>query len=306
VLPERDSSGDDGLHRDRPGAATAVAPGVKSALADYIRDPDHALPPEGIEPRRLKVYQELFFNNIESMLAGNFPVIRRIFSSGPEPDRWTTLVRDFYREHPSRTPLFTELAREFVRYLEARAGHGDTPPRETSGARVDRNDPPWLPELAHYEWVELALQISEARADDIPHDPDGDLLDGRPLLSPLAWPLSYNWPVHRIGPDYQPAGDHRTDAPANQPDMAPTPTFLLVQRDAAGKVHFQQLSALTFRLLQRLDQHPGLAGRDQLAALAAEAGVNGDQTFIEQGRVMLQQLHVSGVVLGTRTDTMPC
>ncbi|MGQ4583954.1 HvfC family RiPP maturation protein [Lysobacter sp. F60174L2] len=279
---------------------------MKSALADYIRDPDHALPPEGIEPRRLKVYQELFFNNIESMLAGNFPVIRRIFSSGPEPDRWTTLVRDFYREHPSRTPLFTELAREFVRYLEARAGHGDTPPRETSGARVDRNDPPWLPELAHYEWVELALQISEARADDIPHDPDGDLLDGRPLLSPLAWPLSYNWPVHRIGPDYQPAGDHRTDAPANQPDMAPTPTFLLVQRDAAGKVHFQQLSALTFRLLQRLDQHPGLAGRDQLAALAAEAGVNGDQTFIEQGRVMLQQLHVSGVVLGTRTDTMPC
>lgn len=246
------------------------------ALGDYIRDPDHATPPAGIEERRLKIYRELFFNNIEGMLASNFPVIKRTLCDAPDSTRWSTLVRGFYRDHPSRTPLFPELAREFVRYLETRA--------------ADANDLPWLPELAHYEWIELALQISEARADDIPHDPDGDLLDGRPLLSPLAWPLSYAWPVHRIGPDHQ-------------PDTPPVDsTCLLLQRDEAGKVHFQQLSALTFRLLQRLDRHPDLDGRSQLRALAAEAGVTDDDTFIEQGHMMLKQLQASGVILGTRDD----
>lgn len=249
---------------------------AQRALGDYIRDPDHATPPAGIEARRLKIYRELFFNNIEGMLASNFPVIRRILGGAPDSTRWSALVRGFYRDHPSRTPLFPELAREFVRYLETRAG--------------DANDPAWLPELAHYEWIELALQISEARADDIPHDPGGDLLDGRPLLSPLAWPLSYAWPVHRIGPDHQP------DTPPIEP------TCLLLQRDEAGKVHFQQLSALTFRLLQRLDQYPGLDGRSQLQALAQEAGVAADDTFIEQGNTMLLQLHAAAVVPGTRDD----
>ncbi|MGH8084949.1 MAG: HvfC family RiPP maturation protein [Lysobacter sp.] len=253
------------------------AGGAQHELGTYIRDPAAAPPPIGIEERRLKIYRELFFNNIESMLAGNFPVIRKILSAAPDSTRWSTLVRDFYREHPSHTPLFTELAREFVRYLEHRAGPG-------------RGDLPWLPELAHYEWLELALQISEARADDIPHDPDGDLLDGRPLLSPLAWPQTYRWPVHRIAPDCQP------DAPPAEP------TCLLLQRDSDGKVHFQQLSALTFRLLQRLDQHPDLTGRHQLQALAQEAATEADDAFTAQGLAMLQQLRSTAVIQGTRTD----
>lgn len=253
---------------------------AQRALGDYIRDPDHAAPPAGIEERRLKIYRELFFNNIESLLAGNFPVIQRILTGAADPGRWSTLVRDFYREHPSRTPLFTELAREFVRYLEHRA------------ADPNRGDPPWLAELAHYEWLELALQISQARADDIPHDPGGDLRDGRPALSPLAWPQIYRWPVHRIAPDCQ-------------PDARPSePTCLLLQRDADGKVHFQQLSALTFRLLQRLDQYPDLTGREQLQALAQEAATEADDAFFEQGHAMLRQLQASTVILGTRSNAV--
>lgn len=252
---------------------------AQRALGDYIRDPAQSSPPEGIEERRLKIYRELFFNNIESLLAGNFPVIKRIMSGMPDSTRWSTLVRDFYREHPSRTPLFTEIGREFVRYLETRTS-------DESG----RGDPLWLPELAHYEWIELALQISQARGDDIACDADGDLLDGRPLLSPLAWPLHYTWPVHRIGPDHL-------------PDIAPAePSCLLLQRDADGMVRFQQLSALTFRLLQRLQQQPELDGRSQLQTLALEAASEADDAFIAQGLTMLQQLRASAVILGTRRD----
>lgn len=248
-------------------------------LSDYIRDPEHAPAPAGIEERRLKIYRELFFNNIEGLLAAGFPVIHRIVQG----DRWHALVRGFYRDHPARTPLFTELAREFVRYVQARAGmQASVTPGTGSG------DPPWLAELAHYEWVELALQISELDADAIAHDPDGDLLAGRPLVAPLAWPQQYAWPVHQLAPDHLP------DAPPA------TPTWLLLQRDAAGIVQFQQLSALTFRLLQRLDQFPDLDGRGQLQAIAAEAAAPSFDAFVEQGTAMLRQLRRDGVICGTR------
>src|SRR5690606_4520236 len=108
---------------------------------------------------------------------------------------------------------------------------------------------PWLPELAHYEWIELALQVSQARLDDIPHDPlaaapdaSAALLDGRPLLSPLVWPLAYAWPVHQIGPEWLP------DTPPS------APTLLLLHRAADGRVRFHAPSPLAWRLLQRLDE----------------------------------------------------
>jgi hypothetical protein len=240
----------------------------QDALAAYVRDPDANPPPPGIEPRRLKVYRELFFNNVAGLLAGNFPVLRRIFGDG-----WPALVRAFYRDHDCRTPLFTELPREFLRHLDTRA-----------------DDPamPWLRELAHYEWVELALQISEATPGDIAHDPDGDLLAEAPAPSPLAWPLAYAWPVHRIGPDYRPR-----EAPAE-------PTLLLLRREPDGKVSFHGLSPLTFRLLERLELEPALAGRDQLAALAAEAGAGDVEAFVRDGAAMLAQLRREGTLLGTR------
>ncbi|SJZ71564.1 DNA-binding domain-containing protein [Novilysobacter spongiicola] len=265
------------------GGGAAEAPGLppadpQSALAAHIRDPVGNPAPAGIEARRLAIYRELFFKNIESMLAGNFPVIRRILAGDTAGDKWAALVRDFYRDHPARTPLFPRIAREFVDYLEA---------------RVVADDPPWLAELAHYEWMELALQISEVRIADHGHEADGDLLRGAPLPSPLAWPLAYAWPVHRLGPDFLPGAE-------------PTePTFLLLQRDAAGKVHFQQLSALTFRLLQRLEEAPTLDGEAQLRALAVEATAPDVDAFLEQGALMLQRLRADGVILGTRAAADP-
>lgn len=240
-------------------------------LAAYIRDPDGAVPPPGIEARRLAIYRDLFFNSLQGLLAGNFPVIRRILGT----DGWQELVRDFYREFRCSTPFFPELPREFIQYLLLRA-------------EEDRGDAPWLPELAHYEWAELALDLSEADPADEPHDPAGDLIAGVPLPSPLAWPLAYSWPVHWLSPEFQ---------PTSMPD---TPTFLLVQRDASHKVRFSELSALTFRLLQRLSEQPDLTGREQLLALAAEAQSADPEAFVAPGRDMFDQLRAGGVVLGTR------
>lgn len=243
---------------------------AQRALSAHIRDPQQHPAPAGIEERRIKVYRELFFNNVEGLLAGNFPVIRSVLG-----DAWTTLIRDFLREHGARTPLFTELAREFLRYIDTRAD-------------ATRGDAPWLLELAHYEWIELALQISEARLGDAAHDPHGDLLAQPPALSPLAWPLAYDWPVHRLGPDYLPA----------QPPS--DPTLLLLRRDTAGIVSFHQLTPLTFHLLQRIEEQPQLSGREQLQALAIEAGASDPDTLLREGAAMLDALRADGTLLGTR------
>lgn len=273
---------------DRAEAALLQAPArlreQQFALTRHLRDPDGHAAPAGFEDRRLAIYRELLFNNIDGLLAGNFPVIRTLLGEA----RWKVLVRAFYRDHRCRTPLFPEIAREFLRFVEGRAARAD-------------GDPPFLAELAHYEWVELALQISEAGVDDIDHElldgsvstPDQALLDGVPMLSPLAWPFAYRWPVHRLSPDYM---------PALPPDA---PTLLLLRRESDGNVRFSELSPLAFRLLQRLEDQPSLSGRAQLQALAQEAAAPDLAAFVEQGAVLLEQMRASGVVLGSRRATPP-
>ncbi|WP_141453533.1 putative DNA-binding domain-containing protein [Pseudoxanthomonas sp. z9] len=235
------------------------------AFARHLRDPQRHPAPPGIEDRRMAIYRDLFFNNIQGLLAGNFPVIRQTLGDAD----WRALVRDFYALHRSRTPLFPEVAREFIRFLQ------DHPVRE---------DAPWLAELAHYEWVELALQISDEPAPH--HDPDGDLLDGMPVTSPWAWALAYQWPVPRIGPEYRPLV------------LPETPTLLLVRRDMDHAIRFADLSPLVYRLFELLGEHR-LSGRQALQQLAAEAGVPGDDDFIARGETMLVRMRREGSLLGT-------
>ena len=51
---------------------------LQYAFAAHLRDPAAHPAPAGIEDRRLQIYRELFYNNVEGLLASNFPVIRRV------------------------------------------------------------------------------------------------------------------------------------------------------------------------------------------------------------------------------------
>lgn len=254
----------------RPLEAPARLAAQQTAFAAHLRDPQSAPPPDGVEPRRMAVYRELFYGTIEGLLAGGFPVLRQLRGD----DFWHALVRDFYREHVSHTPLFPQIGSEFLRYLEARG--------ERAG------DPPFLLELAHYEWVELALtnEPDEVPAADI--DPAGDLLDGVPVVSSLAWPLAYRFPVQQIRPDHQP------DQPPAQP------TLLLLVRDETDRVQFKLLSLVGFRLLQSLADNPSsLSGRQVLQLLAAEASSDDVDRFVADGAGLLEQLRDRRAIVGS-------
>ncbi|MHC8334328.1 HvfC family RiPP maturation protein [Pseudomonas sp. LB3P25] len=239
----------------------------QNTLGLYLRDPDHCAPPAEMDVARAQVYRDLVFSNLSSLLSGTFPVLIKTLGD----EHWRSLVRIFLRDYRAHTPKFGEIAKEFVEFLASE-------PQALS----EGSWPPFMVELAHYEWVEMALQQSEA--EPLPLSDAGLLLD-RPLqVSPLAWPLAYAWPVQLVGPDYQP------DAPPAQP------TLLLVRRAEDWSVKFSALSPLAWRLLQRIEAFPELNGRAQLEGLAVEAGMAGSLEFMESGAGLLRQMAGEGVV----------
>lgn len=244
---------------------------LQIAFAAHIRDPENQAAPKDVEDRRMDIYRQLFFNNINKFLASNFPVLRQLY----DDDAWRQLARDFYTEHRCHTPLFPELPKEFLRYLQDQ--------------RKDKpGDPPFLLELAHYEWVELALSMDENELDDTVASPSGDLMQEVPVLSPLAWPLSYRYPVHEIRPGFEP------EAP---PDRA---THILVYRNRADQVKFMLLNEVTRLLLNLLQENRGLTGLELLTEIAARIKHPNPSVVIDNGEKLLRDLRSKDIILGTR------
>jgi hypothetical protein len=242
------------------------------AFAAHIRDPKNAPAPEGIEDRRMAIYRELFFNNLESLLSNMFPVLTRIHSG----EHWQNLVRGFMQHHQAKTPYFLQLPAEFLDFLQNEYEPGD-------------DDFPFLAELAHYEYIELALSISEETNDLEGVDPDGDLLSGVPVKSELTWVYAYQYPVHRINKNFLP------DVPAEQP------VYLAVYRDRTDKVGFLELNAVTAGLLNAIaENEAGQAGEVLLRKLAADIDFPDTDAFIAHGLAAMQEMRSLDILTGAR------
>ncbi|MCX2982078.1 DUF2063 domain-containing protein [Halieaceae bacterium IMCC14734] len=253
-------------------------------LTEHLRDPAANKPPAGIESRRIKIYNDLVYNNIEAFIKGGFPVTRSLYRD----EDWHRLVRVFIRDYRCQSPYALEVSQEFVQFV---MHHYEPSPA----------DPPFLVELVHYEWVELALDIADEELPEstaaestaavstaavstaaAPESP----LDGVPVLSPLAWSLVYQYPVHTIGPGCEP------DAPP------PQPTYLVVYRNRDDAVQFMETNAATARLLELIRDNDGeLTARDLLKQLAEEMNADSVRSIIEFGENMLNQFLQQDILL---------
>lgn len=243
-------------------------------FAAHIRDPEKNTAPPGIEDRRMAIYRDLFFNNLQNLLGSTFPVLKKLSGKA----RWHGLIREFMAHHQAQTPYFLEIPKEFLAFLE----HEHAP---------QADDFPFLLELAHYEWVELALSVSADSNDMTGIDPDGDLLDGVPVISVLAWPLAYQFPVHRISKDFQP------QEPGEQP------TFLAIYRNPDDEISFMELNAVTAGLLDKISNNSEQkTGRELVIGLAEEINFEGD-VLVEHGAKALAELRAADILLGTRRKT---
>ena len=147
---------------------------------------------------------------------------------------------------------------------------------------IPQTYPPFLLELAHYEWVELVLSVSNRAPDWEAIAPGGSLLLNRPALNPVLANLSYRWPVHRIGP------------PA---DIEPAETYLLVFRDQSGDVQFTEINAYTSRLVSLLESGE-YSGQAALEIVAAESRHPMPEVVIKAGLEAMRDLQTRGVLLG--------
>lgn len=234
----------------------------------HIRDPRAHPRPDGVAARRMRVYNELLFNNVRGFLDACFPVARELLGER----RWTRLARRFFAEHRCTTPLFRQIPEEFARFVESR--------------HAGLSLPDYMRYLVHYEWVELALDVMPKEASVAGADPDGDLLSGRPVLNPVSLLLEYPYAVHRIGTGYRPRPSQREH------------TCILAFRDSGDDVRFIVLNPVSARLVA-LMQSTSLTGRGLLRRICRELA-HPDPAVVEAGGLaILENLRGEQAVLGT-------
>lgn len=244
------------------------------AFAAHIRDPDNVAAPEGIEARRMAIYRKLFFNNLFNLLGTFFPVLRKIHSD----DQWRRFIRGFLQHHQAQTPYFLQLPEEFLSYLQ-----NEFEPRD--------EDYPFLLELAHYEYAELALAVSEDEENLAGVDPDGDLLANIPVKSALSWTYGYHFPVHRISPNYLPDEQNEQGL-----------VYLALYRGTDGKVGFLELNAVTAALLDDIENNENdLSGEQLLRALAEKINYPDTDALVAHGADALRQMRQLEILSGTRS-----
>jgi hypothetical protein len=243
---------------------------TQARFTAHVRNPEKNPAPQDVAPERAAVYVELCYNNVDSLLSATYPVLKSLFSE----TRWAALMREFYEKHPSQTPLFPCFPQEFLQFLN-----------EEYVATPD--DPPFMAELAHYEWVELAVSIDPQVIDWENIEQSTDFLNRIPAVSPYVQLLVYQYSVHEIGESHQ---------PQTPPE---TPTCLVVYRDLNDKVCFLNLNAVSAHLLNCLIESPD-TGNKLLSEIASALQHPQPEVVISGGLEIMQAWLERGILLGVR------
>jgi len=232
------------------------------AFTARIRQPRQHVRPAGVPASRMRVYEEIVFNNLQSAVGACYPVLQRVVGKRA----WQALVRRFFAEHQANSPFFRDIPKAFLEFL---------PQVETL--------PPYALSLAHYEWIELAIAsaptVTPAFAEE------GDLLHGLPVLAPALAVLAYDYPVQKISTRFKPK------------QALPEPVHLLVFRNQQDEVRFIEMNAMTARLLQLL-QPGNRTGLAALQQLGLEMGHADSASLINFGGALLEELRQQDIVWG--------
>lgn len=247
---------------------------VQVEFAKNLRNPELNQSPKGIEARRMKIYQELFYNNVENFCSNSFPILRSLMTE----EQWHSWVRNFFTEHRATSPYFIDISKEFLNYLEEQ------------DERFSREFVFGI-ELAHWEWMEIEATSNTQDILTIPHERNGDLMNEKVVVSPVAWPLVYEFDVHHISQNYQPE-----EAPQS-------PTFLIISRNRHHEVDFMEANPLTYRLLQIFQVHQDngkqVSGVQALEQLIDETQFPQPEQLLAGGLQILQTLLEKDIILGT-------
>ena len=246
---------------------------VQKIFTAHMRDPASNPGPTDIEDRRLQIYRDLVFNNIESLIAGSFPVLKTIYPA----EQWKILIRAFVRDHISHTPHFPKMPQEFLMFLQ----HKEQEDHEFPFAF------PFTMELAHYEWLELAIDLDTRHITHNPVSSAEAFIDQCPVINPISTTVGFSWPVHEIGPDF---------LPAEAPEL---PTYIVVYRNSELKTGFMELNPLAAMLIEKIGTNANQTGKEILQQISSDIGHANSSVVIQGGCELMYEMAAKHILLGT-------
>jgi uncharacterized protein len=228
----------------------------------HIRNPNANKRPAKVKDARMAVYREIVFNNIFGSVSACFPVCKSILGARA----WRKLVREFFAHHQAQTPIFREIPQQFLQFL-----------------KTTTNLANYFEQLAHYEWVELAVGSQPVETKKL--SKKIDLLKETPVLAPAHMLLEYDYAVHKISKKYLPKTTQKTN--------------LLVFRNTENAVKFIELNPMTFELLRLIDKN-GMTGKQALARLAEALNFSDMNAILQFGAEILVDLAKQDAIIGSQ------
>lgn len=232
----------------------------------HIRNPSAHKKPARVVEERMAVYREAVFNNIFESVSVCFPVCQATIGKRA----WRALLKEFVKTYAAQSPLFREIPQQFLQYLEMA-----TP-------ETVKNLPPFLYQLAHYEWVELAVSALETKA--VKLSKKIDFLKETPVLAAAHMLLEYDFVVHKISKKHKPKSTEKT--------------YLLVFRNTENNVKFIELNPMTYKLLRLIEEN-GMPGEQALVQLAEAINHPDTDAIVQFGVGILEDLATQDAIIGS-------
>lgn len=215
---------------------------TQAEFTHWLRHPEASPQPNDVLPERMNTYRELLFNNVIGFIETAFPVAKALL---PEA-LWQQLTKHFFAEYRCTSPFFYDISLHFREF----AADLNWP---------ELTDFPWLTELLHYEWMEMAADIADVANPST--EPGHVLADDHfwqqrdvPIrLAMPTWPLAYQWPVASW------------TVATNVSDLQAQSQAVVLWRDAGDHVRSFTVEPLAAWLIERIQ-----LDRQTLNSLAAD------------------------------------
>lgn len=184
---------------------------IEKDLVHWCKTGEHVAIP-GTRQKGLDQYRRLIRNNIHNAMVQAFPIAFTVLSE----TRWSTLIDDFHAHHSAVTPQVWKLPLEFYSFVKA-------------NNYTDKFSLPFLNDLLHFEWIEIAVHTMEDQAPR-PFCQEGDTLSDIIVVAPEYRMIRLKYPVHLYA--------------AEEALHHPGDYFLLIFRTSDFDVQFVDLPAL--------------------------------------------------------------
>jgi hypothetical protein len=254
-------------------------------LADYQRDVidllfrkdfTKSLASLSTDPKaeqRFRVYRRMARHRLSDVIESSFPRLRVALGDlGDILERW-------FEESPPRSPYIRDIAGEFAKWL--------------STADLPASAPPWVNELAAFEWATLDVQHAheEESAEDVREI--GELDFERPaILTPAHRVLRTRYAVHRIPEDA-----------TELPEVEEAPFVLCIYRDPAShEARVLELSPIAAAIIEEVRSGDRTVVEAVRAASVRESFAK-DGPLVEAFAELVADLAERGVWIGAKPST---